>query len=353
VRTAAFALGILALGVPCDALAGGPPKPAPAPVAFSRIAGSSPVVDHESLVEGCVVDVSQCPPCPPKAECKPCAAPHVTLRQLGPQPSIDELVIHAASPSGPTTDGGAPGGHKEWPHLGHKVRMTVRLRPPQAGKPPVLDLEGVSFADLGVCRTSPPMILVGGAEPIPEASSPAAPQDPSRRPSFSRVAVTMTPAEPPPGTYLLLDTQGPVARLALESARGRADACPYSAVFVVEGGLSRTPLTSDHLVVLGPVQDARATGRLLFRGLATAGHPAGRAPEALGVRAPGGAEPLYAVDTNGDNVADLAMTWVRKFGEVKNTKLDRKEIAESFQHQGREWAMTAHCSWHEADLVGP
>lgn len=197
------------------------------------------------------------------------------------------------------------------------------------------------------------MILIGGAEPMPDASPTATPEGPSGRPRFSRVTVTMTPAEPPPGTYLLLDTQGTVARLALESARGRADACPYSAVFVVEGALTRTPTAAEHLVVMGPVQDARATGRLLFRGLPTAGHGASRAPEPLGVRAPGGAEPLYAVDTNGDNVADLAMTWIRKFGEVKNTKLDRKEIAETFQHQAREWAMTAHCSWHEADLVGP
>jgi hypothetical protein len=232
--------------------------------------------------------------------------------------------------------------------------MTVRLRPPQAGKPPVLDLEGVSFTDLGVCRTAPPMILVGGAEIVRETSSQAAsPPSSSERPKFSRVTVAMTPAEPPAGTYLLLDTQGVVARLALEAARGKADACPYSAVFVVEGGLNRTPSATEHLVVMGPVQDARATGRLLFRGLPTAGHPSGRVPEPLGVRPPGGAEPLYAVDTNGDAVADLAMTWVRKFGELKNTKLDRKEIAESFQHQAREWAMTAHCSWHEADLVGP
>lgn len=270
-------------------------------------------------------------------------------------------MIHAQSPSGPSTDGGAPGGapggHKEWPHLGHRVRMTVRLRPPQTGKPPVLDLEGVSFKDLGVCRTVPPMILVGGAEIIPNASAPVSPPAQSLssfdHAPFNRVAVPMSPSEPPPGTYLLLDTQGVVARLALESARGKADACPYSAVFAVEGGLSRTPAAADHLVVMGPVQDAHASGRLLFRGLATAGHPASRAPEPLGVRAPAGAEPLYAVDTNGDGVADLAMTWVRKFGEVKNTKLDRKEIAESFQHQAREWAMTAHCSWHEADLVGP
>lgn len=175
--------------------------------------------------------------------------------------------------------------------------------------------------------------------------------DPPKRDQLKSVLVAAWPVAPEPGTYVLLDVRGVVARLTFDPQRTRSfGQCPHRLELAVEGTAERVPGPTDHVVVLGPLAKV-GLPRLLFLGLARGGHVATAMAEPLGVEGPPGPPPTYAVDLDGDGTGDLVLTKKESSGAVVRGAFEVQHEVRVLRRDGKRWREAAKCQWTRSDHV--
>jgi hypothetical protein len=174
--------------------------------------------------------------------------------------------------------------------------------------------------------------------------------DASARTTFTQVTVDALLGGTLNARYLLVDTAGPIATLTLDRATKTRAACLSQGTFRVGGAIHHVPRDPAHVVVVGPLDASAAKPRLMFVGLARAGRPASEAAEPLGVAPPPGGEPLYAVDLDGDRVADLVHRRQEQHGAFDKGIAPVRHSLEAWQ-RAASWTRTRLCEWTTVDTL--
>jgi hypothetical protein len=180
-------------------------------------------------------------------------------------------------------------------------------------------------------------------------------------PSHSRVFFMMTEqllTRPSDGLYEILDVRGRIgdARIIPERIRGfgHSDAPPLHAELSWIEPPARDPEGSVHAVGVGPLSSSLPRARLLLTGLARAGLSADAPDEAQSGRVPADLPVRYAVDLDGDDLADLLSTYMRNLVPRAGPHRLRYHVsAKTLLRVAGAWREVEACDWTEEELVGP
>lgn len=209
-----------------------------------------------------------------------------------------------------------------------------------------LAIVGLTLAwfSVGVATAAPPStgIFVSRADLVWS--------DRSTRTTLTEVAVAELVNGDLKGEFLLVDTAGPIATLALARVAETGVGCLRRVSFRVVGAIDHVPADPAHVVVIGPLDAPAPKARLMFLGLAVAGHVAPATVEPLGVAGPGGGEPTYAVDLDGDRVADVFSRRSEQHGPFVNGLAEVRHVEEHWR-RARSWKQTRACKWTSVDTL--
>ncbi len=174
--------------------------------------------------------------------------------------------------------------------------------------------------------------------------------DASTRTTFTQVAVAELLNGNVRGQFLLVDTAGPIATLALDHVGKTRVSCLSQVTFRVVGAIHHVPRDPAHVVVIGPIDAPAAKARLMFLGLAVAGHAPSEPVDSLGVTAPPGGAPTYAVDLDGDRAADVLVRRGEEHGAFDKGVAQVRHFEEQWQ-RARAWSRTGACEWTSLDTL--
>ncbi len=173
----------------------------------------------------------------------------------------------------------------------------------------------------------------------------------------AHVRVTQGFSMPAAGVYLVIDERGPLARLEVTRAT-QGDSGLVGMELTpktpwLRGPPERDTAISTHYVVVGPFGEGRPCARLMFLGLARAGHAASRPADPPGRALPGNRGPRYAVDLDRDGKADLIRYIFSRGSSMKGPISIRRFAGETWRHDGRRWSRIEQRQWEQSDLIGP
>lgn len=205
-------------------------------------------------------------------------------------------------------------------------------------------LLAITLLTVGVAAAAPssPAIVVSRADILWS--------DASTRTTFTQVAVAELMNGNLNGRFLLLDAAGPIATLALDRVGKTRVSCLSQVTFRVVGAIHHVPRDPAHVVVIGPMDAPAPKARLMFLGLAVAGHAPSEPVESLGVAAPPGGAPTYAVDLDGDRAADVLVRRGEQHGAFEKGVAQIRHVEEQWQ-RAREWTRTSACEWTSLDTL--
>ena len=180
-------------------------------------------------------------------------------------------------------------------------------------------------------------------------------------PSHSRVffmTADQVLTRPSDGLYEILDVRGRIgdARIIPERIRGygHSDDPPLHAELSWIEPPARDPKGLVHVVGIGPLASSLPRARLLLTAVARAGLSADVPDEAQRGQIPADLPVRYAVDLDGDDIADLLSTYV---GTQEPSDLPHRlryhVSAKTLRRTASSWRVVEECDWTEEELVGP
>lgn len=206
------------------------------------------------------------------------------------------------------------------------------------------------MASLAIIALTAGLSVAGATSPAPMvARADIMWSDPANRTTFTEVHVPELMQAAVGDRFVLLDTAGTVATLEVVRVGKTAGACLGQATFRVVGAIDHVPRDS-HVVVVGPLAGAQPKARLLFLGLAVAGHAASEPAEPLGLAPPPGGDPTYAVDLDGDGKADLLIRRREQHGPFVKGSAKVQHYEEQWRRE-RKWSRTRACTWTSIDTI--
>ena len=156
------------------------------------------------------------------------------------------------------------------------------------------------------------------------------------------------------GRYLLLDERGPLTLASVSRQRGEGPV--QVELDPIEPWLRDPPPRPgeswSHQVLVGPLAEPLPCAKLMFVGLARAGASAERAPEP-GTRAFPRGEPVYAVDLDGDDAADLALYQATVAERSYGDEVELEWEAQTFVFRDGAWVELDSATWTTRDYYGP
>lgn len=163
---------------------------------------------------------------------------------------------------------------------------------------------------------------------------------------------------PGDGRYEILDVRGRIGEAEILPDRirgyGRTEAAPWHVELSWIEPPARDVRDVPHLVGIGPLSSSLPRARLLLASLARAGLTADAPHEAESGRVPADLPVRYAVDLDGDNIADLLSSYESTREPDDSTPWLRYHVsAKTLLRVEGSWREVEACEWTEEELVGP